>query len=103
MFVASLGDVGDRVQILADELAQDACARSMKDAHAAHAYQDGIVDEMHHSVNSLVASHATHVQVLMEVLLSVFHRRACYLRSLNGQMGVLVSGISRFSFLITLL
>ena len=55
------------MQVLTDELAEDAVALAVEDAHARHAYEDGIVDEILHGGQSLVATHTAHVYVLMEV------------------------------------
>ena len=89
MLVFEVAHIGYGVEVLADELAQDACARAVEDAHPRHAHQDGVVDEVHHGIYGLVAAHASHVDVLVEVLFAVFHRGACHLRCLHGQVGIL--------------
>ena len=68
----------------------------MQDAHAAQSNQNGVVNEVHHGVNGLVATHAPDVQILMKVLTTVFHRSSRHMRRLNSQMGVLISGGSKF-------
>ena len=59
------GRVG--LQVLADEGAQDAIACAMQDTYARHAEQYGIVDVVGDSLQRLLATHATHVDVLLEV------------------------------------
>ena len=44
MFVAITGDTRDRVEVLADDLAQHAGARAVQDAHPAGVELNGIVD-----------------------------------------------------------
>ena len=39
----------------------------MEDAYSRHADEGGIVDEIHHGIEGFVASHAAHVEVLLEV------------------------------------
>ena len=41
-------------------------------------------------IDSFIATHTPHIQILMEVLLTVFHGRACHVTGLYGQMGMLV-------------
>ena len=84
VFVSEMTHVGDGVQVLTDELTQYASTCAVKDANPRHAHQNGVVDEVHHSVHCLVASHAAYVDVLVEVLLAVFHRGTCHLRGLDG-------------------
>ena len=39
----------------------------MKDAHARHTHEYGVVDEVLHGVQRLVTTHSAHVEVLVEV------------------------------------
>ena len=89
MLVAEVADVGNGAQILTYQLSQDACTCAMQNAHATHAYEDRIIEEMHHGVEGLVASHTSYVEVLMEVLAMVLHRGACNLGGLHSQVCVL--------------
>ena len=91
MLVFGFLDVRNRIKILADELSEYACSCTMQDAYTTESYQDGIVNEVHHGVDSLVTTHTSYVDVLVEVLLAVFHRGTCHMTGLNGQMGVLVA------------
>ena len=45
----------------------------MQDAYTLHAHEDGIVDKVLYGVESLVAAHAAHIQVLVEVLAVVVY------------------------------
>ena len=67
VFVAAACYGGIGLQVLADEGAQDAIARAVQYAHSGHAEQHGIVDVVGHGLQGLFASHATHVDVLLEV------------------------------------
>ena len=80
MLIAVVCDVGNSGQILAYQLAQNTGSRTVQDSHARHAYEDGIVDEIGDGVDSLIASHAAHVEVLTEVQLAVVYHLAGVLR-----------------------
>ena len=67
MLVLAVRNVRHRLQVLTDELAQNAVALAMQNAHTRHSYKYSVVDEVLHSVQSFVATHATHVEILMEV------------------------------------
>ena len=54
-------------------MAQDARACAVEDAYARHAHLCGVVDEMLHSIQGLVASHSAYVDVLLEVQLFLAH------------------------------
>ena len=67
----------------------------MKDAHARHTHEYGVVDEVLHGVQRLVATHSAHVEVLVEVELVLVDGltrlaayaerwRQCRLRCLRG-------------------
>ena len=84
MLVGIVGDIGDSSEVLTDELAQDAVALAMEDAHALHTHEDGIVDEVLHGIERFVATHASHVEVLVEVL-------AVTVDGLLGEVGYVVA------------
>ena len=65
------------VEIIADELAQDACSGAVQDAHLAGSHQYGIVDEVGDSLQSFLAAHASHVNVLLEVQVFVAYLVLC--------------------------
>ena len=44
MLVGIVGDVGHGGEVLLDEVAEDAVALAVEDAHAAHAHEDGVVE-----------------------------------------------------------
>ena len=67
MLVAAAGYGGGGIEVLADEGAQYAIARAMQDAHTGHAEQDGIVDIVGDGLQGLLATHAAHIDVLLEV------------------------------------
>jgi len=86
------GRVG--AQVLADELSKDAAARAVKDTHAAHTHEDGIVDEVHHGIDGFIASHAAHVKVLAEAVLALVDGFTSATGELMGvQVGVVVGGV----------
>ena len=67
MLVLAARDIRYRLQILAYQLAQDAVALAMQNTYTRHANKYGIVYKVLHSVEGFVATHATHVKVLVEV------------------------------------
>ena len=67
MLVLAACHIRYRLQVLTDELAQNAVALAMQNAHTRHSYKYSVVDEVLHSVQSFVATHATHIEILMEV------------------------------------
>ena len=69
MLVGVVHHVGDGAQILAYELAQDAVALAVEDAHSLRAHEDGIVYIILYGNQRLVSAHAAHVEVLAEVFL----------------------------------
>ena len=64
----------------------------MKDANPWHTHQDGIVDEVLHGIESLVATHTSDVEILMEVCLV----------GINGLAGLLADAVGS-QVLLTLL
>ena len=67
MLVLAACHIRYRQQVLTDELAQNAVALAVQNAHTRHSYKYSVVDEVLHSVQSFVATHATHIEILMEV------------------------------------
>ena len=65
------------VEIIADELAQDACSGAVQDAHSASSHQYGIVDEVGDSLQCFLAAHASYVNVLLEVQVFVAYLVLC--------------------------
>ena len=63
-------------EVLADELAQYARAGAVEYAHAGHAYEQGVVDEVGYGRKGFVAAHAAHVDVLLEGELAAVYRLA---------------------------
>lgn len=80
VLVAIGTDIGDGMQVLANQLAQDAAARAVEDAHTRHAHENGIVDEVGDGIDSLIAAHAAHVQILAEIQLARVYRLARLVR-----------------------
>ena len=94
MFIPAVHHIGHCVEILSDELAQHPCTRAMQDAHPAHAHKRGIIDESGHHIDSLLATHTAHIQVLPEVELSAVHGFAGH-PAIGGHIGdalLLLSG-----------
>ena len=88
-------------KVLAYQLAQDARACSMQDSHARHAYEYGVVDEVGDGVDGLVATHATYVQVLAEVLSAVVDDVACVVGDTavgTHDIGIALFGLALLSF-----
>lgn len=77
MLIGKVGDIGHTAQILAYELSQDAVALTMEDAHTGHTHKDGIVDEILHGIERLIATHTPYVEVLVEIGLVLVYRVAC--------------------------
>lgn len=71
VLVAVVTDVGYGGEILAYELSENARSSTMEYAHSGHSHEDGVVDEIGDSVDGLVASHTTHIDVLLEVEFAV--------------------------------
>ena len=68
MFIATADDVGEGIEVVADEFAEDAVALAMQDAHVVGTYEDGIVDEVLNLKQCLVASQTANVYLLTEIL-----------------------------------
>ena len=77
MLIGKVGDIGHTAQILTDELSQDTIALTMEDAHTWHSHEDGIVDEILHGIERLIATHTSDVEVLVEIGLVLVYRVAC--------------------------
>ena len=73
MFVLEVTYAGHRLQVVADERAQAARTSPGQDTHAEYSQHDGIVDEVGHRLDRLVATHAAHVDVLFELQLLLIH------------------------------
>lgn len=67
MLICIMGHIRDAAQILADELSEDTVALSMKDADTWHTYQDGIIYKILYSIQCFITTHASYIQILMEV------------------------------------
>ena len=67
MLIGIMRNIWNAAQILADELAKNTIALSMKNADSWHTHQDGIINEILHGIQSLITTHASYVQILMEV------------------------------------
>ena len=50
----------------------------MQDAHHGHAHHYGIVYEVLHSIECLVAAHSPNVYILMEIELAVVDNLSCH-------------------------
>ena len=66
MLVFDTVDVGHSLQVLANQLSQNAVSFAVQDAYMTHAGENGIVDEVLNLVQRLVASHAADVDFLLE-------------------------------------
>ena len=88
MLISEVGNIRYSAQILANQLAQNACACTMQNAYTTHAYEDAVIEEMHDGVKGFVASHTPHVEVLMVVLTMVLHRGTSDLGGLHCEVSV---------------
>ena len=77
MLVLAACHIGYRLQILAYKLSQNSISLAVKYSHTRHSHEYSVVDEVLHSVQSLVATHSPHVKVLMEVQLVRVNSLAC--------------------------
>ena len=71
MLVSEVRNVRYSGQILAYQLAQDSRTCTMKNTYSGYAHQNRIIDKICDGTDGLVASHASHVDILFEVQLSV--------------------------------
>jgi hypothetical protein len=69
VLIATADDVGEGIEVVADEFAEDAVALAVQDAHGVGTYEDGIVDEVLNLKQCLVASQTANVYLLTEILL----------------------------------
>lgn len=67
MFVGKVAHSGNGFQILADKRAQDTRSCSVKDTHTRHADEDSIINEIGDGLQRFVATHATDINVLLEM------------------------------------
>lgn len=79
MFIGIMRNIWNAAQILADELAKDTIALAMQNSYSWHTHQDGIINEILHGIQSLITTHASHVQILMEVGLVGIDGLSCFL------------------------
>lgn len=84
MFICIMLYIGHSGKILPNEIAQNSIAFSMQNAHTTHANQNGIINEILHCIQGFIASHATNIKILMEILLMVINRIACCTAYLIG-------------------
>ena len=73
MLVAEGSDVGNRAQILTYQLSENTRSCAMENTYARHANKDGVVDEIGDGIDSLVASHASDIEILTEVQFAVVY------------------------------
>ena len=92
MLVVKIGHIRNGLQILTDELAKDACSCTMKDAHARHAHEYCVINEISDGIDGVVSAHSPHVKVLLEIEFPVVDGLACHLTSYVDGCGV-VSGL----------
>ena len=67
MFVGKVAHSGNGFQILADKRAQDTRSGSVKDTLTLHADEDSIINEIGDGLQRFVATHATDINVLLEM------------------------------------
>ena len=92
-------NIRDGVEILANQLTENAVALAVKDAYMSHAYEDGVVNEILHCGESFVATHSSYVDVLMEIGTSIVDGLACSARSSSVSGGRGGHCLLRFSVL----
>ena len=92
-------NIRDGVEILANQLTENAVALAVKDAYMSHAYKDGVVNEILHCGESFVATHSSYVDVLMEIGTSIVDGLACSARSSSVSGGRGGHCLWRFSVL----
>ena len=73
MFVAVTFHFLDGIEVLADELFEDASTGAVENSHARLTELDGIVDEVGDGLNGFVAAHATYINVGLEIELTCTH------------------------------
>ena len=93
VFVAERYDIGHCCEVLADELAQYSRAGTVQYAHAVHANEDGIINEISDGGYRLVATHAAHIEVLLEVQLAVVYRFARLTADVDIRLRLLLLGL----------
>ena len=92
MLIATADDIGEGIEVVADEFAEDAIALAMEDAHVVGTYEDGIVDEVLNLKQCLVASQTANVYLLTEILL-------VGIDDLTGHLGILLGIVESLVFL----
>ena len=66
MLVVIVLDGGNGVEVLADEVTQDAVSGAMKDTDAAHSYKRSIIYKVHYGLDGLVTTHAADIDIGLE-------------------------------------
>ena len=92
MLICIMSHIRDAAQILADELSEDTVAFSMKNTDAWHTYQDGVIDKILYCIQCFITTHASYIQILMEVGL-------VGINSFSGFLTDTVGGKTFFAFL----
>ena len=59
-------DGGYGVEVLANQVSQDAVSGAVEDADAAHADERGVIYKVHYGLNGLVTAHSAHVDIGLE-------------------------------------
>lgn len=62
-----------RSEILAYKCAKNTCSGSMQDTYTAYPDKYGIINEISYGLNGFVTSHASHIDILLEVQLLFVH------------------------------
>ena len=60
-------DAGNGCEVLTDDLPQGSCACAVKDSNASNIDQQSIIDEVGDGLQGFVHSHASHINLLLEV------------------------------------
>lgn len=77
MFVVILADAGYGVQVVAYQLAQDACPCPVQDAYAGCTDLYGIVDKVGHRLQCFVSPHTSNIDLLLKVQFLFVHIVGC--------------------------
>ena len=76
MLIGIMRHIRHAAQVLTDELSEDSVALAMENSNSWHSYQDGIVNEILNGIQCLIATHTSHIQILMEIGLVGIYRLA---------------------------
>lgn len=88
VLVVVVGDAGEGAEVLTDSEAEGAGAGAVEDADLGHGEEDGIVEEVHHGLEGFVGTHASDVDLLLELLAALTHHIDGSLADGVGQMGI---------------